>query len=281
VAGVLELVKEHHLVPGPFHRADLGVPGGYPGGQRHLVAVVHHLTGGLRRDVPGYQGQQLFAGALALQDLPDRGGHPARQRPARRFEPVTDLDDVARAAQVLGEFPGQIEHGRGDRLRAPVDRVHGPGVGGDHPGRRLPRDRRGDQAHRRLQRLPQRMVGDQPGGVGMVGGHDRLTVQQAAVRLLRPGLPARSRGSCQRTAGQRTARRRTARRHTAQRRAAQRRTARRHTARRAAAGAKAGRWIRRAQPAARARLTAGPRIARRPRQGARRRRPERTCRAGW
>ncbi len=193
VAGVLELVQQHHLVPGALHRAHFGVPGGDPRGQRHLVAVVHYLARRLRRDVPGHHGQQLLPGALAVKDLPDLGRHPAGQRPACRLEPVTDPVDVIGAAEVLGKFTGEVEHCGRDRLRGPVHRVHRPGIRGDHPGRRLPGNRRGDQAHRRLERLPQRMVSNQPGGIGVVGGDDRLTVQQAGIPLAgraRSGLPA-------------------------------------------------------------------------------------------
>ena len=80
---------------------------------------------------------------------------------------------------------------------AQVDRVHRPVVGGDHPGRDLPGDRRGDQAQRRFQRLAQRVVGDQPGGVGVVGGHDRLAVRVSSAAWA-PGLPSPERPASRR-----------------------------------------------------------------------------------
>ena len=146
VAGVLELIQQHHLVPGALDRAHLAVPGRDPRGQRHLVAVVDDLPGPLGCGITGHQRQQLLPGALAVQDLADAAGQ-AGQRPGRRLQPVADLVDVGGAGQVLGQFPGEFEHGGGHRLGGPVDRVHRPGIGGHHPGRHLPRHCRGDQAH--------------------------------------------------------------------------------------------------------------------------------------
>ena len=181
VAGVLVLVEKHYLEPGALDRTDLGMAAGDPCRQGDLVTVVDHFAGSLGARVGGHHREQLFPGALAPDDPADLGRHPAGERPAGRLQPPADLLDVGRRTQVLGEFAGQIEHRRGDPLRGPVDRVHRPAVAGDHPGRDLPRHRRGDEAQRRLQRLAQRVIGDEPGGVGMVGGHDRLAVQ----RLLR------------------------------------------------------------------------------------------------
>ncbi len=78
VAGVLVLVEQHDLVAAAFGRADLGMAGRDPGGDRHLVAVVDDLTLGLGPRVPGHHGQQLLPGPLAVQDLAHQGGQLAR-----------------------------------------------------------------------------------------------------------------------------------------------------------------------------------------------------------
>ena len=177
VAGVLVLIEEHDLVAGTLDRAHLGMAGSDPRRQRDLVAIVDHFPHGLGLCVGGHHRQQLLPGALAGGDPADPGRHLALEGLAGRVQPSPGPLDVIRGAQVLGEFRGQVEHGHGHPLRGAVDRVHRAAVGGDHPGRDLPRHRRGDEPQRRLHRLPERVVGDEPGGVGVVGGHHRLAVQ--------------------------------------------------------------------------------------------------------
>ena len=71
VAGVLVLVEQDHLVAGALGRADLGVPAGDPGRERHLVPVVEHLARRLGRRVPADQRQKLLPGALGGDYLPN------------------------------------------------------------------------------------------------------------------------------------------------------------------------------------------------------------------
>ena len=92
---------------------------------------------------------------------------------------------------MLGELPGQIEHRGGHRRRCPADGVHRPVIGRHDPGGELPGDGRGDQAQRWLQRLPQRVIRDEPARVGVIGGDDRVT-QQVVTRLRAIGGTATS-----------------------------------------------------------------------------------------
>jgi hypothetical protein len=179
VAGVLVLVQQDNLVAAPLGQAHLRMAGRDPGGQRHLIAVVEHLAGGLRRSVPGRQRQQLLPGPLTLLHLPHVGRQLAAEGRAAGRQPFPDRPYVGRLAQVLAQLAGQREHGSGHRRRPPADVAHRAVVGGDDAGRQLPGLGRGDQPHGRLQALPQRMIADQPPRVGMVGADDRI-----AVRLL-------------------------------------------------------------------------------------------------
>ena len=179
MAGVLVLIEEHHLIAGPFGRADLGMAVRDPGGQHHLIPVVDYLAGLLRRRVGRHDRQQLLPRALAGQGLPHRGGHLSWKRRCMCSQPLADLPDLTGGAQVLGQFAGQRQHSRGGPCWCPGHRVHGPAIGGDHPRRDLPGDRRGDQAQRGFKRLAQCVVGDEPRGVGVVGRDGRLAVEHA------------------------------------------------------------------------------------------------------
>ena len=191
VAGVLVLVEQDHLVAGPLGRADLGVPAGDPGRQRHLIAVVQHLAGGLGGRVPADQRQKLLPGALGGDYLPNGRGDTPRQSIMLGAEPQTDRGDVARVAQVLGQVAGQLEHGRGDRLRRPDDLVHRPVVGRHDLRRELPGQGGGDQPHGRLEALAQGIVADQPARVGVIGADHRIPAERVlgvrGARLVRAG----------------------------------------------------------------------------------------------
>ena len=178
VAGVLVLVEQDHLVAGALGRPDLRVPAGDPGRQRHLVAVVQHLARGLGRRVPADQRQKLLPGALGGNYLPNGRTDTPRQRVVLGREPEADRGDVARVAQVLGQVAGQLEHGRGDRLRRPGDLVHRALVGGHDLRRELPGQRGRDQPHGRLEALAQGVVADQPARVGVVGADHRVPAER-------------------------------------------------------------------------------------------------------
>ena len=183
VAGVLVLVEQDHLVAGALGRADLGVPAGDPGRQRHLIPVVQHLARGLGRRVPADQRQKLLPGALGGDYLPNGRTDTPRQSVVLGREPATDGGDVARVAQMLGQVAGQLEHGRGDRLRRPDDLVHRPVVGRHDLGRELPGQGGGDQPHGRFEALAQGVVADQPARVGVIGADHRIPAE----RVLGPG----------------------------------------------------------------------------------------------
>ena len=174
VAGVLVLIEQDDVVAAPFGQADLRMTGGDPGGQRHLVAVVEHLAGGLRRRVPGDQGQQLLAGTLALLHLPHVRGQAPAEGGAADVQPLAHRAHAGRVAQVLAQLTGQREHGRGHGRRSPADVPHGAVVGGDDARGQLPGLGGGDQPHGRLQAFAQRVVADQPSRVGVVGADDRI-----------------------------------------------------------------------------------------------------------
>ena len=189
VAGVLVLIEQDHLVAGALGRPDLRVPAGDPGRQRHLIGVVEHLARRLGGRVPADQRQQLLPGPLGSNYLPNDLGDPPRQRVLLRGEPQAHGGDVPGAAQVLGQVPGQLEHGRGHRLRRPGDLVHRPVVGGHDLRGELPGQRGGDQPHGRLEPLAQGVVADQPPRVGVIGADHRIPAERVRclVRSARPG----------------------------------------------------------------------------------------------
>ena len=117
VAGVLVLVEQHDLVAAPLGGADLGVAGGDPGGDGHLVAVVDDLPRGLgpRRTRP--PSAAAAPGRAGSPGSCDHGGQLPGQRPACASQPVPDRGHVVRCPQVLGQLARQHQHGRGDRGR--------------------------------------------------------------------------------------------------------------------------------------------------------------------
>ena len=177
VAGVLVLIEQDHLVAGPLGRPYLRVLAGDPGRQGHLIGVVKDLAARLGRRVPLDQRQQLLPGPLRCDYLPNGRRYPPRQPVPLRREPRPHGGDVSGLAQVLGQVPGQFEHGRGHRLRSPGDLVHRPVVGGHDPRRELPGQRRRDQPHGRLEPFAQGVVADQPARVGVVGADHRIAVE--------------------------------------------------------------------------------------------------------
>ncbi len=195
VAGVLVLIEQDHLVAGALARADLRVPGGDPRRQGHLVGVVEYLAGRLGRRVPLHHRQQLLPRPLRVDDLPNGPWYAARQRLDLGVEPPAKCGHVGDLAQVLGEIAGQLEHRRGHRLRRPDDLVHRPVVGGHDARGQLPGQRGGDEPQRRLEALAQRVVGDQPAGVGVVGTDHRVAAERVlglggGPLQLRPAQPA-------------------------------------------------------------------------------------------
>ncbi|GAA3422579.1 hypothetical protein GCM10018952_75240 [Streptosporangium vulgare] len=184
VAGVLVLVQEDHGEPPALDLADVGVLGRDPGGERHLVAVVDDLPAPLEPVVRLDQRQQLLPGPLDDERPALVLDRRAGQLGVPLGEPGADVAHVPRGAQVLGHLPGQLQHRPGDGRRTPLDLLHRPVVRADHPPRELPGDGRGDQAHGRLQRLAQGVVGDQAGRVGVVRRDGRLALHQVGGHLL-------------------------------------------------------------------------------------------------
>ncbi len=178
MAGVLVFVKQHHVVTGPLGRAHLRVRAGDARRQRDLIAVIEDLAGRLGRHVPLDQREQMLARPLGLHYLPNGPGYSPRQRLELRGEPAADSGDLAGLPQVLGQVAGQLEHGRGHRLRGPDDLVHGPVVGGHDLRRQLPGQRGRDQPHGRLEPLAQGVVADQPPGVGVIGPDHRVPAER-------------------------------------------------------------------------------------------------------
>ena len=190
VAGASGIIQQDHLVAGALGRPDLRVPAGDPGRERHLVRVVEHLARRLGRRIPVDQRQKLLPGPLGSDYLPNGRGDTPWQRIVLRGEPPAHGGYVTRIAQVLGQVAGQLEQGRGHRLRGPGDLVHRPVVGGHDPRRELPGQRGGDQPHGRLEPFAQGVVADQPPRVGVIGADHRVPAE----RVRRPGGLARPGG---------------------------------------------------------------------------------------
>ena len=188
MAGVLVLIQQHHVVTGPLGRGHLRVPAGDPRRQRDLIAVVEDLAGRLGADVPLDQREQLLTRPLGFDNFPNGPGYSPRQRPELGGEPAAHRGDVAGLAQVLGQVAGQLEHGRGHRLRGPDDLVHGPVVGGHDRRRQLPGQGGRDQPHGRLEPLAQGVVTDQAPGVGVIGADHRIAGERV-LRVVGAGRP--------------------------------------------------------------------------------------------
>ena len=180
VAGVLVLIEQDHLVAGALGRPDLRVPAGDPGREGHLIGVVEHLARRLGGRVPADQRQKLLSGPLGSNYLPNGCRYPPRQRVLLGGEPQAYGRDVPGVAQMLGKVAGQLEHGRGHRLRGPGNLVHRPVVGGHDLRGELPGQRGRDQPHGRLEPLAQGVVADQPPCVGVIGANHRIPAERVS-----------------------------------------------------------------------------------------------------
>ena len=199
MAGVLVLIEQYHLVPGPLGGAHLGVAHGDLRREPDLVPVVEHLAGPLGRGVAVDERQQLLPGPLGFNYLAHPGEAPAW--PPRRLgvQPLPHAPHVIGRPQVLGEVAREVEHRRGHGLRRPLHLVHRPVVGGHDRHGELPGKRGRDQPHRRLKPLTERVVADQAARVGVVGADHRLARPRA--RLVVGRAPCEA-GAAQRVEAQ-------------------------------------------------------------------------------
>jgi len=194
--GVLVLVEHDDPEPLALGGADLGLLVGQPGGERDLVREVHQPQVGLHPPVGLDELQQLLAPLDGVERLLDRlqpglAGLAGQLLVPGPLEPAAHLGVVGAhlggLAQVLvegaveGEQP--LDDGRrvvgeqDDLARVPVD-----GARTELVARRV-----SDDAGVGLVADPQAVVGEQPGGVGVVGGDGRLEDLAVLVLLQHAG----------------------------------------------------------------------------------------------
>ena len=189
VAGVLVLVEQHDAVLRPLPRAHVRHLARDPRGQRHLVAEVDRAQVALAPRVRRDDRHQLAPRRQPLQVLEDlrarlagaRLAEVLRPRRRRVHDPFQLGGDVVDVQQVLGALAGQVEDGGGHRPGPDLD-VRELAVPAAHEVvGELPRGGLAEQPGVRLEPEPQAVVGEQRGGVGVVGRDlDRLRVGEHA-----------------------------------------------------------------------------------------------------
>ena len=176
--GVLVLVEEHDPELLALGDADLGLVGGEPGAELDLVGEVHQPEVGLHPPVAGDQAEQLAAALDGVGGLLDRVdvGRAVLARPLLlrgRHEPgqrlAVDPAHVVGADQVLAHLAVEGEEVLDDGLGVVAQVRDLAGVPVDHPRAELVARGVGDDPGVRLVPDPQPVVGEQAGGVGVVG----------------------------------------------------------------------------------------------------------------
>ncbi len=180
---VLVLVEEHHREPLALHHADVGLLHGEPGAQLDLVGVVHQPEVALEPAVSHDEVHQLataldgvdrlrgrlevglaaLAGLLLLEREQEGGLGLAVE-----LEHVLGADEVLAHRAVEGEEV--LDRGR----RVVGQEPHLGRVPLDHPRAELVARRVREHAGVGLVADAQAVVGQQAGGVGVVGRHGRL-----------------------------------------------------------------------------------------------------------
>ena len=201
-AGVLVLVEEHDLPAGPLAAADLRCGDGDLRGVGDLVGVVDGAGGALARLERLDQRQQGRPRPLAAEHLQHRG---VRALLARRVRVRGDLRLELRrpGAQgvggdvVLAELGGERQDvlDRGEQRQRDVGHVAGPR--GDDARRLPPAHGRTEDARAGLHADAQAVLGDQRGGVAVVGRHGRLGDVEPRLQL---GAGSRGGGPAHRAA---------------------------------------------------------------------------------
>ena len=175
---VLVLVEEHNPELVPLGGADLGLVGGEPGAELDLVGEVHQPEVGLHPPVAGNQVEQL---AAALDGVGGLLHHADVRRPVLALalllrcgpEPgerlAVDPAHVVGPDQVLAHLAVEVEEGLDDCLGVVAQVGDHAGVPVHHPRTELVAGRVGDDPGVRLVPDPQPVVGQQAGGVGVVG----------------------------------------------------------------------------------------------------------------
>ena len=178
VRGVLVLVEHDDAEAAALAVADLGVRGGEPGGEGHLLAEGDDVaTGEFGAQLPDER-EQREPHQLPVPDL--RGilrellllPGPRRQFVEEADEGVGLLRDACGVDHVVVHVGGERQQG--------VDDVGAPGlhgqltaVGADEVPGDLEELGAGDQPGGRLHGEQQAVFADEPTGVGVVGGHGR------------------------------------------------------------------------------------------------------------
>ena len=167
------------------------MPGGHPRGDGQLVGEVHArapraCAPRTPRPAAAARARSRWASHPPAVGLGRLGPLPVAAR--RRGQLVDHLlgqgAQRGRLDQVLAQLAGQGEQPAGDRGRDHVD-LELVGPAGHHPVRELPGGGLSEQPGRRLGRQQQRVLADQPAGVGVVGRDGRLAGRE--VRAAQPG----------------------------------------------------------------------------------------------
>ena len=180
---VLVLVEQDHAELLPLHRPDIGLVDGEPGAQLDLVGEVHQAEVTLEAAVADHEGHQLAApldgvdrlgrrlevglaplrGLLVLEGAQEgplllgvEGQHLLRRDEVLAHRAVEGEEVLDRGRRVVGEEPDlgrvALDHARAELVARGV----------------------GQHARVGLVADAQAVVGQQPGGVGVVGRHRRL-----------------------------------------------------------------------------------------------------------
>ncbi|GAA3459631.1 hypothetical protein GCM10018963_16440 [Saccharothrix longispora] len=202
VAGVLVLVEQHGAVALALAPRHLGVLGGQPRGQRHLVGEVHGRLAPLARLVRLQQRQEVRPQPLGVDDGLERLRQVValplglRRVLDQRAQPVGVLAQGLRAHQVLPQLAGQRQQvaGDGGGHLVGVDVLR---PGGDDAVRELPRRGLGQQPHAGFHGQPQPVLADEPARVGVVGEDHRFAGEDGGPALAARVEPVEQRGAAQ------------------------------------------------------------------------------------
>jgi hypothetical protein len=201
--GVLVLVQQHGLEPGPLAEADLGALDRKPGAGGHLVGELSDLLVGLQGTVGKHQLEQLVALTRRRHSLVDLDQRLAALAERLLLQGLSQcsvvLTQLLHADQVVlqlrVEGQDRRDH-RGQVAAEPLDRVRRTG---DHPGGELETGGVGDDPQARLKAEPQPVLGQQAAGVRVVRGDGRLReLLVEASRTGRAGRAGRGREPVQR-----------------------------------------------------------------------------------
>ncbi len=174
--GVLVLVEEHDPEPRPLRDADVGMVASEPGGQRDLVGEVHQPEVGLEPAVVLDEPQQLGPLGDLRDDLLEVGLRLLRGDRRLERDPLAGVEgaDVVGGHQVLAHRAVEGQQVADDVLGTVGEELHPVAVPGDGTAGELVAGGVGHHPGVGLVPDPQSLLGEQRGGVGVVGGDGGL-----------------------------------------------------------------------------------------------------------